>query len=193
MQNIKGNAVKNEAKEFAPELKQTEETRKEEAYTKDLETLANEMYHRSMQGLTPGENINVRAKASVVQTKYSRYTLPNGKNYREILIQAPSKKTTEQDLIKKGFSFKQDKNQPEGFTAAYNQNGAYLGTHISKEKAINEITKRYDLEHGFKSPHWNESNVLAHLRMNDRTIPDKANSPKITGVKPLPQGGYCVS
>jgi hypothetical protein len=55
-------------------------------------------------------------------TKYGEYTLPNGENYREILLKLPEK-------------------------------------------------VKYDLE-GFRSSHFNEPNILAHMRVSDRTGPN---------------------
>ena len=59
---------------------------------------------------------------SIGNTKYENYTLPNGNNYREILLKLPEK-------------------------------------------------VKYDLE-GFKSSHFSEPNILAHMRVSDRTGPN---------------------
>jgi hypothetical protein len=55
-------------------------------------------------------------------TKYGQYTIPNGENYREILLKLPEK-------------------------------------------------VKYDLE-GFRSSHFNDPNILAHMRVADRTGPN---------------------
>jgi hypothetical protein len=59
---------------------------------------------------------------TIGDTKYGRYTIPNGENYREILLKLPEK-------------------------------------------------VKYDLE-GFRSSHFNEPNILAHMRVSDRTGPN---------------------
>ena len=99
-QNIKGQSVSREVKEFAPELRGTEETIK--------------------------KGSSIERDGFIPATKYSRYQLPDGKNYKEILIKAPMEST-------------------------------YDGTRQSL----------------FKSSHWDEPNVISHIRMNERTYNGK--------------------
>lgn len=94
------------------------------------------------------------------QTKYDQYVLPGGQNYRELLFTLPVK-------IKQTF---------EQFKA---ENGwAYEGYSEEKLKQQYEIVKK-DQEAGdspsievYHSQHWNEPNVLAHTRLNDRITAD---------------------
>ena len=91
-------------------------------------------------------------------TKFESYQLPGGENYREILFTLPPKSGDElfqTFLEKRGLSTKQF----EGLT--------------DKEKAplMKEWSRKAGQTRGtiFTSGHWDESNVLAHTRVNDRT------------------------
>lgn len=151
-QNIKGNAVTGEAKPFAPELKGLEETvysEKNLQTPKQFEGWTNndiKSHYEDLFGEKPqrGQSIDDLKNAIAVEedvagvgdmptaTKYENYQLPNGKNYREVLIQAPLEMKP----------------------------GEY-GTDVI------DTSKR------FRSSHWDEPNVISHLRINDRTYNGK--------------------
>ncbi len=188
-ENIKNNSLKSEAKEFAPELKDTEETVKggndpfgtltDEELRKQLEDL-----DEDVTGMTRGEmemklyqiNDNDMGSASNREKsdpKYSSYQLPDGKNYKEVLIKAPVKPqgTLEQFIIdyKKRFpdSPQQDR---QTLTAYYNE-----GRTVPKTGSFSSGNTF------FKSSHWDEPNVVAHLRLNERTY----NGKKVTFMEEL--------
>jgi hypothetical protein len=77
-------------------------------------------------------------------TKYSQYTLPGGENYREVLLTLPddTKQMTYQEWVAGGM-------KGEWSTK---------GKSSSKPKYV--------------SSHWEAPNVLAHIRINDRTDAD---------------------
>ena len=88
------------------------------------------------------------------QTKFGSYTLPGGENYREMLITLPPKH--------------------EGRLAELDAEATRLEAagdprwrEVSAERAklLKETTP-------YRSSHWDEPNVLAHLRFNERTAPD---------------------
>jgi SAM-dependent methyltransferase len=117
-------------------------------------------------------------------TKFENYQLPGGENYRELLFTLPEQGklvyTKENVIPEEG---------PET-NSRYNHLFWFFRTpdnvlqiskskHPSQEAALDYILRekqpatRY--EHNFKSPHWDEPNVLAHTRLNDRT--DSAGKP----------------
>jgi hypothetical protein len=126
-QNIKGQSISGEVKPFAPELKGTEETIK-----------------------TKGGW--VKGKQVPETSKYSSYQLPDGKNYKEILIKAPENETT-------GRAKQLTKRYKEG--------------NISLEKYKEELKYADTGSSNFQSSHWDEPNVVSHLRMNERTYKGK--------------------
>lgn len=101
-----------------------------------------------------------------VETKFAKYTLPGGENYREVLLTLPS-----YGLY--------------GSAAydAFNEESARLhkkyGDGFRRKATASELDKLNDLEErgevkapDFKGGHYDEPNVLAHFRVNDRTGPN---------------------
>ncbi len=80
--------------------------------------------------------------------KFGQYTIPGGQNYREVLLSNPPK-TLSLDEARKVL----------GATPNATLNQADID--YASRKAAD----------AYKSSHWNEPNVLAHLRMSDRTGP----------------------
>jgi hypothetical protein len=101
-------------------------------------------------------------------TKFSQYTLPGGENYREVLLKMPSEGAPTVD--KKGGSY--------GFTDSSGRRRDYW----SEEEAQQAARSLYRDSGAFKSQHWDDPNVLAHLRMSDRTGP---NGEKILHVEEI--------
>jgi len=146
-QNIKGQSVIAEAKEFAPELKGLEESVRGETPKivfgeNNLNRISQERYGINWTELTPNKQALVKKIAeerhTTGATKFSSYQLPGGKNYKEILIKA----------------------KPETFEGVKMQD--LTDTQLAK---INE--------QGFKSSHWDEPNVISHLRLNERAYQGK--------------------
>lgn len=171
-ENIKNNSKTNEVKEFAPELKQTEETVKggemkmtprmkakqildDNGYKFEEDMPGTEGYLTKDRKEVNYDSLPANIKKAVdkyvgsaetvreikpLPTKYSNYTIPGGKNYKEILIKAP-------ETLKKG----------------------EYGTDV------------IDKSQTFRSSHWDEPNVISHLRLNERTY----NGKKVTFMEEL--------
>jgi len=201
-QNIKGQSTSKEVKEFAPELKGTEESvlgqnldkvntkskyaipevlkiGKEwqgnadealwltlnndgdayRALTKKFPELANdESWAETVANDVFGTTQNVS------QTRYSQFQLPGGKNYKEILIKAPTK------LEGASRQANADKIAKELYGKTHRE--------LWESGKMDEWNKVSDLNktaygNNFKSPHWDDPNVISHLRMNERTYKDK--------------------
>lgn len=119
-------------------------------------------------------------------TKYDQYQLPNGKNYREILIKAPQSerltpaKKARQDLEKLGIELEEDMDGgvypvKDGEPIDYDE--LPKSTQSLLDRAIGEAedAQGFDIVQNFdfKSSHWDEPNVISHLRINDRTYNGK--------------------
>lgn len=92
-------------------------------------------------------------------TKYSQYTVPGGENYREVLIRLPGKKVESktageiaQDLYGKEF-FDLTESEMIAVNEEY-QKGVKAGYDSKKSE--------------YKSSHWDETNILAFVRLKDR-------------------------
>ena len=102
---------------------------------------------------------------SEIGTKYSEFTLPNGQRNREILLTLPSNNSAEKALQK--------------FEAEMAQKYRAEGAMWPRVATYEELAKRNELTQAFKSAppeyyggHWDEPNVFAHVRVNDRIDAD---------------------
>jgi len=96
-------------------------------------------------------------------TRHSQWTLPGGENYREILLTLPEKPT------KKTWEWFDPESQTsqQGFLS---QQEAYAARPNTRSIVTEVETK--DSPQSFRSSHWDQPNVLAHLRVNDRVDAD---------------------
>jgi hypothetical protein len=99
-------------------------------------------------------------------TKFSdpKWQLPGGENYRELLLTLPPK------LDAKGITVKSVTNQSGSrniliHDAQGNEIGGATGTRLTDEE---HIKKALEQRGEFRSGHYDEPNVLAHVRFNDR-------------------------
>ena len=99
-------------------------------------------------------------------TKYRSYALEGGDNYREMLLTLPPKQTKPWEVF-----------DP--------RNGnAVAGFDTADEARLDAVRRGRDFDYGrssdsdnparYKSAHWNEPNVVAHIRFDKRTAPDGA-------------------
>ena len=88
---------------------------------------------------------------SAVPTKYSQYTLPGGTNYREVLLTLPQ----------------------SAEAARLEQERDALNATSSRDPRYVDLTNRIKGAQ-YKSKHWDQPNVLAHIRMDDRVDADGA-------------------
>ncbi|MCX6908390.1 MAG: phosphoribosyltransferase [Verrucomicrobia bacterium] len=95
------------------------------------------------------------------ETKFSQYQLPGGENYRELLLTLPGRTMPE------GYRVEQ---RADGFHVI-NQHGSDLGRWKTQEEAENSQARHPDSS-AFRSSHFDEPNVLAHVRFNERTMAD---------------------
>ena len=87
--------------------------------------------------------------------KYSQYQLPGGRDYRELLLTLPEKATEDQ-------------------AARRERRNAALNTfpQTAESRAILEDTRGETSSPSYRSSHWDQPNVLAHIRFNERTDAD---------------------
>ena len=109
-----------------------------------------------VQEVTLGDAIGDSSRA-----KYAKYTLPGGENYREVLLTLPEKRR----LV-----------TLEEVNAARAKISDLLEPVTRQEydemAADGRIAKAPSDAKPYKSGHWGQPNVLAHIRLNDRTDAD---------------------
>ena len=116
-------------------------------------------------------------------SKFEQYTIPGGENYREVLMHMPAKPLSEAEA-RQVLGAKPD--------ALLSQ----ADIDYASRKAANE----------YKSSHWDQPNVLGHLRLSDRTGPegekilhmeelqsDWGQAGRKQGFKGQPVKGYAVN
>jgi Large polyvalent protein associated domain 38/ADP-Ribosyltransferase in polyvalent proteins len=118
-------------------------------------------------------------KESTGDTKYSQYQLAGGENYREVLLTLPEAKHSAQpkgEVVEDG----KDKDYPfaimvEGKEVNRSKTGGEVAQDILKEE-IERVAGKVKRDNNYKSSHWDQKNVLAHIRLNDRISFDKPRS-----------------
>lgn len=100
-------------------------------------------------------------------TKYGQYTLPGGENYREVLLTLPVQ-------LKSGFVIRQNQEKLTNGENSYELIGP--DEKVKTSSKTHELAeKSYFVHYGdkpYRSSHWDQPNVLAHVRVNDRVDAD---------------------
>lgn len=101
-------------------------------------------------------------------TKFSEYQEPGGTNYKEILLTLPAQgaKTVEEYYTSGGYA----NDYPGAIDVPWSELNDYQKRLIAEAhaEAGNQDTRGQD----YKGPHYDEPNILVHVRMNDRTGPN---------------------
>lgn len=105
----------------------------------------------------------VSREAGDVPTKYHDYQLPGGENYREVLMTLPSK-----DAVRLG-----TKAEREALDLALDNKEITHSAYIKQLDEWAKANQNAKSAANYRSSHWDEPNILAHMRMNDRTIDGK--------------------
>lgn len=103
--------------------------------------------------------------------KFSQYQLPGGDNYREMLFTLPSKAKPTSARLQELYDIASRRTPTEAESEEM----------VNLERASAPLEGHHTTTGDtFRSSHWDEPNVLAHVRMNDRTIPDASGTPQKT-------------
>ena len=102
-------------------------------------------------------------------TKYGQYTLPGGTNYREVLLTLPvpikqSEDSIHADLLRlKELTTLMMRADSESYKPLRSERDLIVARQNEREAAHNAA---------YKSNHWDQKNVIAHVRLNDRSDAD---------------------
>lgn len=136
-------------------------------------------------------------EGTVDNTKYSGYQLKGASNYREVLLTMPPKKVLKsksgfyspqylkeqedllQELKSKGYTVNKEGEvfDLEGNNIPYGENKIpddieeFIDS-INYEAYYTDKEFYETTEEGYRSSHWSEENIIAHVRMNEKTLPD---------------------
>jgi hypothetical protein len=104
-------------------------------------------------------------------TKYERYQLPGGDNYREILLTLP-KATLDAKTFGVGYTEGSVvKFNTRAEAEAYNQQTYRGGANIFERDRNGDVASYNDAAN-YTSSHFDQPNILAHMRVNDRIDAD---------------------
>lgn len=114
------------------------------------------------------DEIDISGRAA----KYGQYTLPGGENYREVLLTLPSESRGKHELAKQTWIKFQERMREK-----YNGSFAWRRKATKEENAeadrlVAEVDKAAYGIVDYKSRHWDQANIIAHIRLNDRTDAD---------------------
>ena len=147
-----------------------------EARAKDLSIndLMTDEEHAEMDRLQSAwdDEIENYRSATAGKTKYDQYTLPGGENYREVLLTLPESRhsaTPKGEVVEDG----KDKEYPfaimvDGKEVNRSKTGGEVAQSILQEE-LERVAGKVKRDAQYKSSHWDQPNVLAHIRLNDRT------------------------
>lgn len=108
-----------------------------------------------------GERKRIEAAKHVAgPTKYENYQLPGSKDYREILLTLPDKGDERFQI------------RVNGTDMGSNYGRASLNDFFKRYPDKEVSWKRVDENAPFQSSHFDEPNILAHVRYNERDLPD---------------------
>lgn len=124
----------------------------------DEEWEANNARDMLNEDLENGDYRDWSASGVASAPKYGQYTLPGGENYREVLLTLPSKTVP-------GDSRSLNSIAREMF-------GRSMNDLSPSDQASVRAKTQNDTSANYKSSHWDQPNVLAHIRVNDRTDAD---------------------
>jgi hypothetical protein len=118
-----------------------------------------------VEGTKPGE------------TKYQGYTLPGGENYRELLLTLPETKPEVSTLVAAHNKLFTLHDQLRAWDTAHpDEDHPTSPERLRLVAARNAAGREHDAivnsarVQDYKSAHWDEPNILAHIRFDDRTI-----------------------
>jgi hypothetical protein len=135
-----------------------------------------EKYFREAELLnTRAEKLDLQGQGMANPPKFGQYTLPGGENYREILLTMPFK----EPAMPKGYQVTSVQYDDGSFRYFANTPTTRSAAHKTEEAAMAELQRMASSLKGFrenldayKSSHWEQPNVLAHMRVNDRVDAD---------------------
>jgi hypothetical protein len=128
-----------------------------------------------------------RETATGGEPKFAGYVTPGGENYRELLITLPEKVNAPELITKlpEGYGFIKDGEKWGVIPTDQIHARPFEGLHPSREAAeqaalnrlnyeANERAKNEAVQNQYRSGHWDEPNVLAHIRFDERAAADGA-------------------
>lgn len=137
-------------------------------------SIKDEMGTPTYQGPFESKTSAMEAETRVSDTtKYSNYQIPGGKNYKELLLGLPVKKSTkaqeahQQYILDMGEKYGVPDDVWASTRPSWTEEEKKKGNRLALIANREKVRGNADV---YKSAHWDEKNVLAHVRMSDRIV-----------------------
>jgi hypothetical protein len=170
--NLKGQSTRAVASEFAPELKGTVETVRGSKKGMDDQVLVDEIYNTSTDELARvGELTDVNQS---ILDKY--YQNPNQRNLDEVMSVLDENGIDSDFAINERASGNANTNPTKYSQYTLDGGENYREILIQAPETLKKGeygTDVIDKSQTYRSSHWSEPNVIAHIRMNERTVDGK--------------------
>jgi hypothetical protein len=111
---------------------------------------------------------NRLAGSNTPQPRFEEYTLPDGENYRELLLTLPDTKGARLDARRAEIEAK-----GRNATDAEKQEWSSIMNQLQPETRDVEGLSPFRNRPEFRTTHFDQPNVLAHMRVNDRVVDGK--------------------
>jgi len=114
--------------------------------------------------------VEANAEDKNTNTKYSQYKTPGGTNYREFLLTMPEKRTQDTYSAKEvngRWFVVNDRTGDELYTPKNWTREQAEAEAKGRTNTIKESGGKYDTKANFKSPHFDEPNIVVHTRTQD--------------------------
>lgn len=138
-------------------------------YDTDFKTSQN--LDNKLRTLTNARDMEANAAYAIPiskPTRYETWAMPGGENYREVLLTLPTKRE-----LPSGYKVMQNPSTAPNAQKyiVVDKSGERYGSGNTESDALNKYFE-YHTTDAYKSSHWDEPNVMAHLRLNDRVDAD---------------------
>ena len=150
----------------------------------NVEKLRDQMWSEIDQAIPNREELLEKANPRTTPTKFEKYTLPGGENYREVLLKLPAgfgaPKKALDDLAAATDKYKdlEKRHNDElearltGETSMSYEDFLKLTRDKDVAKARVKNFEKIVNQPIFQSRHWEDPDVVAHVRLSDRADPD---------------------
>ena len=135
-------------------------------YDNDPSDISEREIAEEAQKLRAEDDLTYEGDEEINPTKYSQYVLPGGKNYKELLLTMPyTSSINREEVSNRVDSINAELEELRGKGHSAERISELLN---ERDRLITELNN--EAKSSFKSSHFDEPNILAHVRFNDREV-----------------------
>lgn len=135
-------------------------------YDNDPSDISEREIAEEAQKLRAEDDLTYEGDEEINPTKYSQYVLPGGKNYKELLLTMPyTSSINREEVSNRVDSINAELEELRGKGHSAERISELLN---ERDRLITELNN--EAKSSFKSSHFDELNILAHIRFNEREV-----------------------